>query len=121
MLLKQVTTALPIIIGLSLAVLVAAPAPPPVGVPTDEPNSYEARPFIKTSRTYTREEFAARFAGKSEDEVVSTLGLPDSVGEAICLRFYYKERTCDTATGKDDHIVTIFFNSDHKVERFTFR
>jgi hypothetical protein len=62
------------------------------------------------ARVYTREEFKALVLGKTEAEVIETVGRPDETNEGVTSHgWIYKRRTKDPVTGKTDAVASIFF------------
>ncbi len=57
---------------------------------------------------FTRPEFSKRVMGKSEDEVIQTVGRPDETTEDRDTRFWhFKNRTRDPLTGEEDTDVQV--------------
>lgn len=88
-------------------------------VAEDEKAAAEARD-AKAAELPTREQFDAKWVGKTKDEVLAGLGKPDATNKAGPSDFWmYRNRTRDAATGKVYFDTTLWFDDHGRVERVT--
>jgi outer membrane protein assembly factor BamE (lipoprotein component of BamABCDE complex) len=66
----------------------------------------------EVKKTYTREEFRKLIVGKGQDEVIATVGRPDTTQDSgRNPTWYYRNLTVDPITGKTDHSAQVIFKN----------
>ena len=61
--------------------------------------------------TMTRDEFRAKVIGKTEAEVIATVGKPMSTAEGGTRMFHYEKLTTDPVNGRVDTWITVVFEN----------
>ena len=71
--------------------------------------------FVSITQTMSRKEFDTRMIGKTHDDVVIWMGVPDLESSANPDVWVFKDRTIDPSTGRTDPVVVVRFVGDRVV------